>query len=105
MGRARPRRGRGTCQPAWVCARGARRHAGEQPERRVPAPNRLTTADRIWTTMSTDIFSRAAWDRNAPIYDVIRRMPFNAELAAGNLSEARFKHYITQDAHYLIGFG
>ena len=32
-------------------------------------------------------------------------MPFNAELAAGTLSEARFKHYITQDAHYLIGFG
>ena len=55
--------------------------------------------------MSTDIFSRTAWARNAPIYDVIRRMPFNAELAAGGLSEARFKHYITQDAHYLIGFG
>jgi thiaminase/transcriptional activator TenA len=55
--------------------------------------------------MSTDIFSRTAWDRNAPIYDVIRRMLFNAELAAGTLSEARFKHYITQDAHYLIGFG
>src|SRR5258705_2823084 len=55
--------------------------------------------------MSTDIFSRTAWDRNAPIYDVIRRMPFNTELAAGMLSEARFKHYITQDAHYLIGFG
>jgi thiaminase/transcriptional activator TenA len=55
--------------------------------------------------MSTDIFSRTAWDRNAPIYDIIRRMPFNAELAAGDLSEARFKHYITQDAHYLIGFG
>ena len=32
-------------------------------------------------------------------------MPFNADLAAGTLSEARFKHYITQDAHYLIGFG
>ena len=32
-------------------------------------------------------------------------MPFNVELAAGTLSEARFKHYITQDAHYLIGFG
>ena len=30
----------------------------------------------------------------------------NAELAAGGtLSEARFKHYITQDALYLIGFG
>src|SRR5947199_6655147 len=56
-------------------------------------------------SMSTDIFSRTAWDGNAPIYDVIRRMPFNADLAAGGLSEARFKHYITQDAHYLIGFG
>src|SRR5256714_9594376 len=55
--------------------------------------------------MSTDIFSRTACDRTAPIYAVIRRMPFNAELAAGALSEARFKQYITQDAHYLIGFG
>src|SRR5437867_13113830 len=55
--------------------------------------------------MSTDTFSRAAWEHNAPIYDIIRRVPFNAELAAGSLSEARFKHYITQDAHYLIGFG
>jgi thiaminase/transcriptional activator TenA len=50
-------------------------------------------------------FSRQAWERNAPIYEIIRTMPFNAELAAGTLSEARFKHYITQDAHYLIGFG
>jgi len=50
-------------------------------------------------------FSRAAWDRNAHIYETIRTMAFNAELAAGTLSEARFKHYITQDAHYLIGFG
>jgi thiaminase (transcriptional activator TenA) len=31
-------------------------------------------------------------------------MPFNAQLASGTLSEPRFKHYITQDAHYLIGF-
>ena len=50
-------------------------------------------------------FSRAAWERNAPLYEAIRTMRFNAELAAGSLSEARFKHYITQDAHYLIGFG
>jgi thiaminase len=50
-------------------------------------------------------FSREAWDRNARIYEAIRAMPFNAELAAGTLSEARFKHYITQDAHYLVGFG
>jgi thiaminase/transcriptional activator TenA len=51
------------------------------------------------------LFSREAWDRNAHAYDVIRTMPFNAALAAGTLSEQRFKHYITQDAHYLIGFG
>ncbi len=50
-------------------------------------------------------FSRAAWERNAPLYEAIRTMRFNAELAAGSLSEERFKHYITQDAHYLIGFG
>ena len=50
-------------------------------------------------------FSREAWERNAQSYEIIRTMPFNAELAAGTLSEARFKHYITQDAHYLIGFG
>jgi thiaminase (transcriptional activator TenA) len=50
-------------------------------------------------------FSREAWDRNATVYERIRTMPFNAELAAGTLSEARFKHYITQDAHYLLGFG
>src|SRR5215475_6340142 len=51
------------------------------------------------------LFSREAWERNAGAYEVIRTMPFNRELAAGTLSEARFKHYITQDAHYLIGFG
>jgi thiaminase/transcriptional activator TenA len=50
-------------------------------------------------------FSREAWERNRGVYEVIRTMPFNAELAAGTLSEARFKHYIAQDAHYLIGFG
>jgi thiaminase/transcriptional activator TenA len=50
-------------------------------------------------------FSREAWDRNAAVYERIRTMPFNAELAAGTLSEARFKHYITQDAYYLVGFG
>jgi thiaminase/transcriptional activator TenA len=53
----------------------------------------------------TPPFSRAAWDQNAQVYEIIRAMPFNAELASGALSEARFKHYITQDAHYLIGFG
>src|SRR5262249_6713309 len=50
-------------------------------------------------------FSREAWDRNAGLYEVIRTIPFNAELATGTLSAPRFKHYIVQDAHYLIGFG
>ena len=50
-------------------------------------------------------FSAQAWARNAGLYEAIRTMPFNAELASGVLSEARFRHYITQDAHYLIGFG
>src|SRR4051812_41119928 len=50
-------------------------------------------------------FSCSAWDRNTAIYEIIRTMPFNQELASGMLSEDRFKHYITQDAHYLIGFG
>src|SRR5919112_2784323 len=50
-------------------------------------------------------FSREAWDRNVALYEAIRTMPFNAELAAGTLSEERFKYYITQDAHYLVGFG
>lgn len=50
-------------------------------------------------------FSTEAWTRNAAAYEAIRTMPFNAELAAGTLSPSRFRHYIVQDAHYLIGFG
>src|SRR5947207_7938838 len=51
------------------------------------------------------LFSREAWSRNAALYETIRTLAFNAQLASGSLSEARFKHYITQDAHYLVGFG
>lgn len=50
-------------------------------------------------------FSKEAWSRNEAAYAAIRAMPFNADLAAGTLSQARFRHYIVQDAHYLIGFG
>ena len=39
-------------------------------------------------------FSSQAWARNADLYTAIRTMPFNAELAAGSLSEGRFRHYI-----------
>jgi len=52
-----------------------------------------------------DAFSWEAWARNAAAYETIRSMPFNAELAAGTLPQDRFRHYIVQDAHYLIGFG
>ena len=51
------------------------------------------------------LFSREAWNRNAVLYETIRTLPFNAQLASGALSESRFKHYIAQDAHYLVGFG
>lgn len=51
-----------------------------------------------------DTFSAEAWERNAAAYAAIRGMPFNAELAAGTLGIERFKHYIVQDAHYLVGF-
>jgi thiaminase/transcriptional activator TenA len=50
-------------------------------------------------------FSQDAWDANSALYDTIRTMPFNAELAAGTLDAERFQHYIIQDAHYLIAFG
>lgn len=50
-------------------------------------------------------FSTDAWTANKTLYDTIRAMPFNVALKEGNLSEERFKHYIIQDAHYLIAFG
>lgn len=49
-------------------------------------------------------FSQQAWQKNMSIYQAIISMPFNQELQQGTLSEARFKHYIIQDAHYLEGF-
>lgn len=55
--------------------------------------------------MNPDAFSTQAWERNLALYETIRSMPFNEELAAGTLSQERFTQYILQDAHYLIGFG
>src|SRR5215831_12710924 len=74
--------------------------ATRKPDRRT-----RTRAGMIMNETTQMPFSREAWDRNAPVYERIRTLPFNMELAAGTLSEARFKHYITQDAHYLVGFG
>jgi thiaminase (transcriptional activator TenA) len=50
-------------------------------------------------------FSKDAWNANEALYETIRTMPFNQALAEGKLTEERFKHYIIQDAHYLIAFG
>jgi len=50
-------------------------------------------------------FSTEAWQANAAAYEAIRTMPFNAALADGTLSVERFRHYMIQDAHYLIAFG
>jgi thiaminase/transcriptional activator TenA len=50
-------------------------------------------------------FSRDAWAANAAVYEKIRTMPFNAALADGTLPAENFRHYIVQDAHYLIAFG
>lgn len=50
-------------------------------------------------------FTSELWDKNIALYETIRTMPFNQELAAGTLNEDRFRHYMIQDAHYLIAFG
>lgn len=50
-------------------------------------------------------FTQEAWQRNRTLFDKTLNMPFNRELAAGTLSEARFRHYMIQDAHYLVAFG
>ncbi|MEI7713096.1 MAG: TenA family protein [Rhodospirillales bacterium] len=47
------------------------------------------------------LFSEQAWQQTAPLRGAIHAMPFNAELAAGTLSRARFQGYIVQDALYL----
>ena len=50
-------------------------------------------------------FSSDAWARNAALYETTRPLPFNLELASGQLDENAFRHYMIQDAHYLVAFG
>ncbi len=49
-------------------------------------------------------FSHDAWAAITPVYDAIVVHPFNQELAAGSLSGERFRHYMLQDAIYLVAF-
>ena len=50
-------------------------------------------------------FSAEAWSRNAALYAATLAHPFNAELVEGRLAIGVFRHYIVQDAQYLIAFG
>jgi thiaminase/transcriptional activator TenA len=49
-------------------------------------------------------FSDAAWQRTARLRKAIDELPFNTELAAGQLSRERFQGYIIQDALYLAQY-
>ena len=55
-------------------------------------------------TSSAQSFSADAWARNTSLYDRIVTLPFNVELAEGRLGLDAFRHYIVQDAKYLIAF-
>jgi thiaminase/transcriptional activator TenA len=46
-------------------------------------------------------FCDRAWQRTTELRAAIHGLPFNRELAAGTLDQARFKFYIAQDAIYL----
>src|SRR4051794_37554416 len=46
-------------------------------------------------------FSEAAWKRIEPLYQKIRKHPFNVELLQGTLSNKRFDYYSSQDSFYL----
>ena len=50
-------------------------------------------------------FTEEAWTRNEALFQKTLAMPFNRELADGTLSAERFRHYMIQDAHYLVAFG
>ncbi len=46
-------------------------------------------------------FCARAWQNTTALRAAIDGLPFNRELAAGTLSQARFQFYVTQDALYL----
>jgi thiaminase (transcriptional activator TenA) len=50
-------------------------------------------------------FCDHAWQRTTELRAAIHGLPFNRELAAGTLDQARFQFYISQDALYLDQYG
>lgn len=53
----------------------------------------------------TGSFCDQAWERNLLLFQATLNLPFNRELAAGTLPRDVFRHYMIQDAHYLVAFG
>jgi len=49
-------------------------------------------------------FSKQLWQSNLPLFEGCLALPFNRQLADGTLSRERFRHYIIQDAHYLLAY-
>jgi thiaminase/transcriptional activator TenA len=49
-------------------------------------------------------FSQAAWDACLGVRQAIHALPFNRELAAGTLPRPVFRHYMIQDAIYLVAY-
>lgn len=50
-------------------------------------------------------FSQSLWNANQALFQSTLELPFNQELASGTLSRERFRHYMIQDAHYLVAYG
>lgn len=50
-------------------------------------------------------FCEQAWARNLPLFERTLALPFNLALADGTLPSDVFRHYMVQDAHYLVAFG
>lgn len=50
-------------------------------------------------------FSQSLWNANQALFQSTLEQPFNQELTAGTLSQERFRHYMIQDAHYLVAYG
>lgn len=57
------------------------------------------------STHTPTSFTETAWARNLPLFQATLQLPFNQELAAGTLDAGAFRHYMIQDAHYLVAFG
>lgn len=55
--------------------------------------------------MQTSSFCSDAWQSNLSLFNATLTMPFNRALADGSLPRDVFRHYMIQDAHYLVAFG